>query len=223
MCLVGGDTTKSRTVFISITVIGEISPGRAVPRSGARPGDIIYVSGVLGRAQLGLLMVKNEPDLALKKGLRGRSSPIQAHLYPQIRVALGAWLARRRIASAMMDISDGLSTDLTRLCAASQVGARVWSGKIPTVEIPTRRSGKLIKSLNKLRIDPLQLALNGGEDYELLFTVPPKNEKRLRRAPEFADLTPIGKVERGRKIVLVGEDGKTKPLVSGGWDPFRGK
>ena len=223
MSLVGGDTAKSHTIFISITVVGEISPGRAVPRSGARPGDIIYVSGVLGRAQLGLLMVENEPDLALKKGLRGRSSPIQAHLYPQIRVDLGAWLARHRIASAMMDISDGLSTDLTRLCAASQVGARVWSDKIPTVEIPTRRSGKLIKSLNKLRIDPLQLALNGGEDYELLFTVPPKNEKRLRQAPEFADLTPIGKVERGRKIVLVGEDGKTKPLVSGGWDPFRGK
>jgi len=221
--LIGGDTKRQASVAISITVLGEIAPGLAVTRAGARPGDTIYGSGVLGAAELGLLAVRTGQELGLKPGRTARSSPLRAHLYPQIRVGLGVWLARHRIASAMMDISDGLSTDLTRLCAASQVGARVWSDKIPTVEIPTRRSGKLIKSLNKLRIDPLQLALNGGEDYELLFTVPPKNEKRLRRAPEFADLTPIGQVERGRKIVLVGKDGKTKPLVSGGWDPFRGK
>lgn len=223
MCLVGGDTKKCRMVFISITVIGEIAPGEAVPRSGARSGDIIYVSGVLGGAQLGLLMVKNDPEWTLKQGLSGRFSPLRAHLYPQIRVALGAWLARNRVASAMMDISDGLSTDLTRLCRASRVGARIWAERIPCARIPTGRSGKPVKPLAKLKLDLLQPALDGGDDYELLFTVSPQNEKQLRRAPGFAELTPIGRIERGDKIVLVGEDGQAKPLISGGWDPFRTK
>jgi thiamine-monophosphate kinase len=218
--LIGGDTKRHASVAISITVLGEIAPGLAVTRAGARPGDIIYVSGVLGAAQLGLLMVKNDQDLTLKLGPNGRFSPLRAHLYPQIRVALGAWLARQRVASSMMDISDGLSTDLTRLCRASGVGARIWADRIPCVPIPAGRPSKLLPLRH---LDPLQLALNGGEDYELLFTVSPKNEKRLRRAPGFAELTPIGLVERGKKVVLVGTDGKTKPLVSGGWDPFRRK
>lgn len=221
--LIGGDTKRHASVAISITVLGEIAPGLAVTRSGARPGDIVYVSGVLGRAQLGLLMVKNDRDLTLKRVVNERFSPLRAHLYPQIRVALGGWLARKRIASAMMDISDGLSTDLTRLCAASHVGARIWADRIPCVRISTGRTGKWSKSLDKLKFDSLQLALNGGEDYELLFTVSPKNEKKLRRAPGFSELTPIGQIERGREIMLVGKDGKPKPLVSGGWDPFRTK
>lgn len=221
--LIGGDTKRHESVAISITVLGEIAPGLAVTRSGARRGDIIYVSGTLGAAQLGLLMVKSDHALARKRGLSRQSSPLEAHLYPRIRVGLGAWLARNRIASAMMDISDGLSTDLLRLCAASRVGARIWADRIPCVRIPSDRSGKLSKSLAALKLDPLQLALNGGEDYELLFTVSPKNEKKLRRAPGFADLTPIGQIERGRKVMLVGKDGKAKPLVSLGWDPFRSK
>ena len=218
--LIGGDTKRQASVAISITVLGEIAPGLAVTRAGARPGDTIYVSGVLGAAELGLLAVRTGQELGLKPGRTARSSPLRAHLYPQIRVGLGVWLARHRIASAMMDISDGLSTDLGRLCSASRVGARIWADRIPCVEIP---AGRTSKRFARPRLDTLQLALNGGDDYELLFTVPPGNEKRLRRAPEFADLTPIGQVERGRKIVLVGKDGKTKPLVSGGWDPFRGK
>ena len=118
----------------------------------------------------------------------------------------------------MMDISDGLSTDLTRLCEASRIGARIWADRIPCVEVPPSRRGSIRP---QKQFDPLELALNGGEDYELLFTVSPKNEKRLRRAPGFKDLTPIGQIERSREILLVGADGKAKPLVSGGWDPFR--
>jgi len=215
--LIGGDTKRHASVAISITVLGEIPPGLAVTRAGARPGDIIYVSGKLGAAQLGLLMLKNDRNLALKRGLRARSSPLHAHLYPQIRVALGSWLARNRVASAMMDISDGLSTDLLRLCEASQVGADIWADRIPCARIPSRL-GKLV---GRKALDPLDLALNGGDDYELLFTVSPKNVKKLRRAPGFSEITAIGEIKRGNAVMLHHPKSRQKRITSGGWDPFR--
>lgn len=226
MRLIGGDTTRSRAVFVSITVVGE-NPGRgAIRRSGARPGDRIYVSGGnLGAAQLGLLLLKTgaaiQPRPKQAKGSsRLLSSALQAHLHPQIRVDLGAFLARHQVASAMIDISDGLSSDLARLCAASRVGARVWAQSIPCVELPVgpKTAGHLPGGLNRL-----QLALDGGEDYELLFTVPPENEKRLRRAPGFAKLTQIGEIVPGRRAILVDTRGREKPVLAAGWDPFRGR
>jgi thiamine-monophosphate kinase len=212
MRLAGGDTTKSANVSISITVLGEIAPGRAVTRAGAHPGDIIYVSGKLGRAQLGLELVRNK----LHRLPRFRHV-LGPHLYPKIRLRLGTWLARCRVPSAMMDISDGLSTDLSRLCRASRVGARIRSSRVPCVAVPPSVS----RRLRRLHLDPLQMALNGGDDYELLFTVPPRHVRRLRRAPGFRELTPIGEITRGRQILLVGDDGTSKLLKPGGWDPFR--
>jgi len=214
MRLAGGDTTRSGSVYISVAVLGEAPRGRAVARSGARPGDIIYVSGRLGGARLGL-------ELILNRGGAGRRLRrlLRPHLYPKIRVELGEWLARRGVPSAMMDISDGLSTDLDRLCRASGVGARLWADKIPQVAIPDRIS----RRRKMPKFDPLELALHGGEDYELLFTVPPRKVKRLKRAPEFRELTPIGEITRNRRMILVGEDGKSKMLEPGGWDPFREK
>src|SRR5580693_8646066 len=175
--VIGGDTTQSRTIFISITVLGEITRGRALTRSGARPGDIIYVSGKLGRARLGL-------ELVLRGHARNRQlrSRVQPHLYPKIQIALGSWLAQHRIATSAMDLSDGLSTDLARLCAASQVGAKIYASKVPTATIPPEAGRKL----NKPKLDPLQLALHGGEDYELLFTVSPRQARKLARAPGAA-------------------------------------
>jgi len=214
MRIAGGDTTRSSLVFISITVMGETPKGRAVRRSNARPGDIIYVSGKLGRAQLGLVLMLHGvgADSRLKRFL-------QPHLYPKIRVRLGQWLARHRVASAMMDISDGLSTDLSRLCEASGTGARLWADRIPHVAIPESDSHRL----KKLNLDPLKMALHGGEGYELLFTVPPRKAKFLRRAPGFRELTPIGEITKGRKILLAELNGAERPLRPGGWDPFRGK
>ncbi len=210
--IIGGDTTKSDRVFISITALGEITPGRALTRSGARPGDLIYVSGKLGRAQLGLELVLS--GHARDHRFRALTQP---HLYPKIRIGLGSWLARHSIASSGMDISDGLSTDLARLCAASQVGANIWADKIPTVAIPAAVS----KTLGRRRLDPQQLALNGGEDYEILFTVPPREEKKLRRAPGPSKLTAIGEITANRKITLVQRDGLNQALRPSGWDPFR--
>jgi thiamine-monophosphate kinase len=217
MTLIGGDTTRNPTVFISMTVIGDIAPGRAVARSGARPGDLIYVTGVLGAAQLGLLLLKNRLRKPIDRHLR---SLLRAHLYPPIQVQWGAWLASHRLASAMIDVSDGLSTDLNRLCEASGVGAQIWADHIPCAKMPHRLHGKAVGVPG---LSPLELALNGGEDYELLFTVSPRNLRRLRRARRFSELAQIGEVRGGRQLTLVEKNGTVRPLVAGGWDPFGSK
>jgi len=210
--LAGGDMTKSAKVCINITVLGEIEPGLAVTRAGARPGDHIYVSGRLGRAHLGLELVRR--GLGRRAQLRDL---VQPHLYPRIQLKLGEWLAAHRVPSAMMDISDGLSTDLGRLCAASQVGARVYEARIPTVAIPPFAAARL----RGRNMKALQMALHGGDDYGLLFTVAPRNARRLARAPEFRDLMPIGEITRGRRILLVAREGSSQPLRQRGWNPFR--
>lgn len=214
MRLAGGDTTKAPFVSISVIVLGEIGLGRAVTRSGARPGDIIYVSGTLGRAELGLHLFRKRIDRAHRLG-----QLLAPHLYPKTRIELGTWLAQRRVPSAMMDLSDGLSTDLARLCAASGVGARLHADRIPRIAPATLSAAPLAR----LRLDPLQLALHGGDDYELLFTVPPRRLKSLRNAPGFRHLTAIGEIAREKGVVLITPDGSSGPLDSRGWDPFRTK
>jgi thiamine-monophosphate kinase len=208
--LIGGDTTRSERVLINLAVIGEVAKGLAVTRSGARPGDIICVSGQLGRAALGLALMESR-----LRPTRSLARLLQPHLYPKIRIQLGAWLARNRVASAMMDISDGLSTDLARMCRASGVGAHLTVERIPAVKIPAAAT----RALPKRRLDLLQLALHGGEDYELLFTVHRKNIKRLQGAPGFREIKPIGEITHGKKIALEME-GRSRNLRSGGWDPF---
>ena len=215
--LIGGDTTRYPSISISITVFGEIVSGRAITRAGARPGDILYVTGKLGRAKLGLELIRTCPLGEVKRVIRSENPLLSQHLYPQIRVRLGEWLAKHRIASSMIDISDGLSTDLGHLCAASRVGARVWAERIPRVDT----ASSLPKFARKLKIDPLEMALHGGDDYELLFTVPRRLAKSLRSAPDFRDITAIGEIKHGKQILLVDSDGRAKPLKPGGWDPFR--
>ncbi len=234
--LAGGDTTRSATVSISIVILGRISDNRsagraqrrggrsagrgttALTRSGGRAGDRIYVSGTLGRALVGLELVRRQAAGGVEK--RKTAAPLtaalQAHLYPQLRVKLGCWLARNRVASAAMDVSDGLSSDLARLCRASGVGAKLWADRIPVVS----PSARLLEVLPGT-YDPLRAALDGGDDYELLFTVRRRNEQRLRSAPDSGELTCIGKLTSDRRIVLVGADGCAKPLKPRGWDPFR--
>jgi thiamine-monophosphate kinase len=187
LTLAGGDTTKYPLFTASLTVMGEIQRGRGILRSGARPGDLLCVSGRLGEAELGL-----------------RLAP---------RLAVGEWLAARRWATSMIDVSDGLSTDLEHLCEASGVGAVVWAPKIPVVKIP--------REFERLGLDALHLALDGGEDYELLFTVPKKFSGRLPREIEGVPVTIIGEITRGKKVVLLGSDGKSSLLQPRGWDPFR--
>lgn len=203
--LVGGDTTRHQNILISVTVIGEVRSGHALLRSGARSGDILFVTGQIGEAEAGLSVVRES-----RGRINLRDPRLQKHFYPEPRVALGQWLASKRLASALMDLSDGLSTDLTRLCRASGVGARVYADRLPTPELTGRAS----------RRDQLALALHGGDDYELLFAVP-RNKRRL--LPDFFHglrLTAVGEITAGRSILIEDEDG-TRPLRPAGWDPFR--
>ena len=214
MALIGGDTTAKREVAISVTVIGDVPRGREVYRSGAASGDLIYVSGTLGRAGLGLqLMLRG---LGARSGVRGL---LRSHLYPSIRTELGMWLANHRVASAMMDLSDGLSSDLPRLCAASRVGAKICAHQVPKVTIPDG----VRKLRGMARISAEGLALDAGEDYELLFCVPPANVLKLGAAPGFSRIRQIGEIRRGRDVVIVGSDGERREFEAQGWDPFRRK
>ncbi len=207
--LAGGDTTRRQEILINVTVTGEVCSGHAVLRSGARAGDVLCVSGRLGEAELGLQLLKQH------RGIVSEKNPlIRKHLYPEPRVALGEWLAKRGLATAMMDLSDGLSSDLPRLCAASGVGARVESAKIPLVKKPAVHG--------KQALDLLQLALHGGDDYELLFTVPRRFTNWLPRRFRGIPLTAIGEITRDQRPVVILADGPEQPLVPGGWDPFRG-
>lgn len=206
--LAGGDTTRRREILINVTVVGEVRIGRAVLRSGARVGDILFVSGCLGEAELGLRVLRKS-----KGRVNPRNPLTKKHLYPLPRLALGQWLADRGLATAMMDISDGLSSDLSRLCAASGVGARIDSVKIPSVQIPYSNRSR--------RIDSLQLALHGGDDYELLFSVPPGKTNRVPPAFRGVPLTAIGKITETQKLILLDEGGHERKLTPGGWDPFR--
>lgn len=205
--LAGGDTTRRREILINVTVIGEVRREHAVPRSGARPGDAVFVSGRLGEAELGLRLLR------AKERVHKKDPALKKHLYPEPRLALGRWLSARGIATAMMDLSDGLSSDLPRLCAASGVGARIESTSIPAVSLAGRRDTK--------RLDPLDLALNGGDDYELLFTVRPSKARRLPRSFQGIPLTKIGEITRERILILVQSDGLEETLRVAGWDPFR--
>jgi thiamine-monophosphate kinase len=206
--LAGGDTTKHEEILINVTVTGDARAGRAVRRSGARPGDAIYVSGRLGEAEWG------HRTLKWRRGPLNDTDPLtKKHLYPEPRLALGQWLAEKRMATAMMDLSDGLSSDLPRLCRASGVGARVHLGRIPLPNL----------SVTDLKpgIDPVRLALHGGDDYELLFTVARRSMSRIPRSFQGVRLTPIGEITRDHEVQLIQEDGSGQLLVPGGWDPFR--
>jgi len=208
--LAGGDTTRRNEILINVTVVGEVRAGSAGLRSGARVDDILYVSGRLGEAELGLRIVQQSEGAASKKNTLTRK-----HLYPEPRLAPGQWLVKTNLATAMADLSDGLASDLSRLCAASAVGARVEKVKIPRVQTPdlAQKHGR----------DPLQLALHGGDDYELVFTVPPGKAKLLPKSFRGVRLTPIGKITRTRELLVLGENGRATPLLSRGWDPFRKK
>ncbi len=201
--LAGGDTTQREQILINIMVVGEIQPGRALQRAGAREGDLIFVSGKLGEADRGWELLQK---------MRGRVKRddrlLHKHLYPEPRLALGEWLAKSGLATAAMDVSDGLSIDLLRLCTASGVGAHVDVASVPK-----------LKDVDKERA--VKLALHGGDDYELLFTVAPRKARQIPRSFRGLPLWQIGEITQGRKIEARAEDGGVHRLEPRGWDPFR--
>lgn len=205
--LVGGDTTRQDNILINLTVVGEVRIGHAIRRSGAQDGEIICVSGRLGEAALGLRILKDS-----KRTISSRDPRLRKHLYPEPRLELGRWLAEKGLATSMIDISDGLSTDLRHLCPAPHRGAFLDPDGFPGVEVPARLQARVG--------DPLELALHGGDDYELLFTT---NRWKLPSLPrKFHGLTisPIGYVTSGPNLLWM-DPRDPRILHPGGWDPFR--
>ncbi|MGH9803648.1 MAG: thiamine-phosphate kinase [Candidatus Acidiferrales bacterium] len=212
VAVAGGDLSVAKQIVADVQVIGTVPPGRALLRSGARPGDLIFVSGTLGAAGLWLAILRRRlialEDVAIRA--------YRASCLPEPRLALGRKIVSRARPTAMIDISDGLSTDLNHICEASRVGARLYQDRIPAVDIPAPLA-------RRLRTTGLQLALNAGEDYELLFTLPKARAQRLPRMLAGIKLTPIGEITRDRRVVLVDGKGRARPLPPRGWDPFRAK
>ena len=212
VAVIGGDTAVVKgTILIDVIASGEVAKGKELRRSGTQPGDWIFVSGRLGLSNLGLTLLKSRTR-RVRRSAEERAA-IQAHLYPEPRCALGQFLSKEGIASAAIDISDGLSTDLHRLCEASGTGARIWEGSIPgpRLAVPGRFSPAQM----------IRFALHGGEDYQLLFTVPQARVSRVPRHYRGVELHCIGEVTRPRKLYLVRETGKEEILSPAGWDHFR--
>lgn len=218
--VVGGDTAVvPGSTVINVMVAGEVPRRRALARSGARPGDRLFVSGRLGLAALGLRLLRSgyrfSPKATHRRGgLSLSAAALRAHLYPEPRLALGCFLSEKRLASALIDLSDGLSTDLGHLCEASAVGARLWADRIPGPS-PQRWGPTLTQK------DALRLALHGGEDYELLFTVPPRRLSRVPRQFGGVALSSIGEIRGTKGVLLVEASGKTRRLEPTGYDHFR--
>lgn len=213
VAVIGGDTVSSPPgVTIAVTVLGKVPKSALLQRSGAKPGDLVYVTGILGEAAAGLELLRQnldlDPDL--------REPLVKAHLDPQPQVAAGGLLAREGLATAGIDLSDGVATDLMHICRLSGVGARLAAEEIPLspgVRAVAHMVGK----------DPLDLALQGGEDFQLLFTSSPEQASRVpdffRRAG-LAVPRRIGEISPGKEVVLIAEN-KEKIISGGGYNHFR--
>jgi thiamine-monophosphate kinase len=201
--LAGGDTAESPNgILADIVVVGSVPKGKAVLRAGAKPGDRIFVSGELGGSAAAVWEMRTEP----KRKLNPREYP--RHFFPEPRLELGRILQEKGLASAMIDTSDGLSTDLAHICEESGVGAEVQASFIPRASV-----GKPSRQVD------LPFALHGGEDYELLFTAP--EGKRVPARIAGIPITQIGRITRRRKIFLINPAGIGYELEPRGWEHFR--
>jgi thiamine-monophosphate kinase len=202
--IVGGDISRAPLVAIAITILGSSPTKKLLTRSSARPGEIVAVTGQLGAAAAGLEILKSKihPDPEAESRLKN------AFLHPTPRIAEGLLLVEQGVKTAI-DISDGLVADLNQICKASQVGARLEIERVPVEPAVKSAFGKRA----------LELALSGGEDYELLFTATPEAIERLSKAASVP-VTAIGKITAGTGIALVDKEGNPFKLKKAGWEHF---
>src|SRR5438105_11790943 len=207
--LAGGDIAEAPLIAADIVVLGQAPAGEALRRSGARPGDLAYVTGELGRSASVLRALREGQEKVSPK-----SPDTRPHFYPEPRIEVGAYLRERGLASAAIDVSDGLSTDLSHICEESGVGALVLETSIPRSVWPANFAH---------HSSALHIALHGGEDYELLFTAPAKAKIPLRIGK--VPIRRIGEMiaDKQHRIFLVDSHGQRKPLTPGGWQHFSSK
>lgn len=217
--LVGGDTTSSRAgLFISVSVLGRVDKDKITYRKGASDRDLICVTGDLGGAFMGLQVLEREkqvfkanPDM--QPDLAAKSYIVERQLKPEARLDFVQELKKLEVVpTSMIDVSDGLASELLHLCKASGLGARIFEEKIP-VDNLTHATAR------EFNLDPITAQLNGGEDYELLFTISQKDYEKIRNHP---DISVIGYMEGPGEIpVLVTLQGNQVPLQAQGWNHFK--
>ena len=218
--LVGGDTSSSQKgLVLSVSAIGEVAPDAFVKRNTAQKGDLLCVSGDLGAAYVGLLFLEREKKIFLESpqvqpDLEGEQYVIGKLLKPEARKDIVTFLSDAGIKpTAMMDISDGLSSEILHLCKQSQLGCVLYEEKIPVAEA-TRLAAY------KFEIDPTACALSGGEDYELLFTLPAADYDKLVLNEQISVIGYMTEAEQGARIITKG--GSTHPLTAQGWNHIKG-
>lgn len=217
--LVGGDTSSSQKGFIiSVTAIGEVPPGKFVRRNGARTGDLLCCSGDLGAAYVGLLFLEREKKIFLENpqiqpDLEGESYVIGRLLRPEARKDIVEFFEKEQLLpTAMMDISDGLSSDILHLCEQSGKGCRIYEEKIPIADAMRRAA-------YKFEIDPTACALSGGEDYELLFSLPQEQYEKIVLNEQISVIGYFTDASEGIHIQTKG--GNLHALTAQGWNAFK--
>ena len=213
--LVGGDTSSSQKgLIISVTAIGEVAPDQYVTRSGAQKGDLLCVTGDLGGAFLGLTILEREKKIFLENpniqpDLENQNYIVGRLLKPEARKDVVEWMAENNVKpTAMMDISDGLSSEILHICKQSLCGAVVYEDKLPIDDDAKQYA-------YKLELDPTACALSGGEDYELIFTVPQSDYEKIK---DNADISIIGYMtEPEKKATLLTKGGNVHEIVAQGW------
>lgn len=216
--LVGGDTTTSQKgLIISITAIGEVTPNEFVQRSSAQVNDLVCVSGDLGAAFLGLTLLERERKIFEETGaqpdLENQAYIVGRLLKPEARKDIVEWMAAQQITpTAMIDVSDGLSSDLLHICKQSQTGCVLYEDKIPIHE-------EARAFAYKLQLDPTACALSGGEDYELLFTVAQSDFEKIQSNPAISIIGYITEASKGKTIITRG--GSKHELVAQGWNHIK--
>lgn len=216
--LVGGDTTSSLTgLVISVTAIGEANEEDLCYRSGAKEGDLICVTGDLGASYLGLQILEREKQIYLEHPevqpeMENAQYLLERHLKPEARRDVIRYFKEAGLKpTAMMDVSDGLSSDIRHICKQSNVGCEIQESMVPINEDAYHMA------LN-FNMDPITCALNGGEDYELLFTIAPEDETKIADESAFVIIGQITKAENG--TVLITKSGNRHPLKAQGWNHF---
>lgn len=216
--LIGGDTSSSpKGLIISVTAVGEVAPDKFVTRSGAKKGDLICVSGDLGGAYIGLQLLEREKRIFLdspqvQPDLQNKTYTIGRILKPEPRADIVEWLQEQDIMpTSMIDVSDGLSSETLHLCKQSNLGCRLYEDKIP-VHTETRDTAL------EFNIGPSMCALNGGEDYELLFTINPSQYDKLVLNEKISVIGHMTDISEG--TVLQTKGGNTHKLVAQGWNTF---